>query len=63
MTNLVDKAAYPVHTKGMNVRHSDIQTLNDLIGELIANRFYGEVLVKFEAGHIVVCKKTETIKF
>jgi len=34
----------------------------DLIRELTDNKFYGELTVKFEAGKIVVCKKTESIK-
>ncbi len=33
-----------------------------LLNVLIANKFYGELLLKFEAGVIVFCKKTETIK-
>ncbi len=34
----------------------------ELIRELRENKFYGELLVKFEAGKIIVCKKTETLK-
>ncbi len=34
----------------------------ELIKDLIARRFYGELVLKFEAGVIVQCKKTESIK-
>jgi hypothetical protein len=33
-----------------------------LIKELIVRKFYGELIMKFEAGVIVQCKKTESIK-
>ncbi len=34
----------------------------ELIKDLIARKFYGELVLKFEAGAIVQCKKTESIK-
>lgn len=33
-----------------------------LMGNIIANKFYGELIIKFEAGKIVHCKKSESIK-
>ena len=36
--------------------------LTELLRQLEAARFYGSVEVKFEAGHITVIKKTESIK-
>lgn len=39
-----------------------MKKLFDLIRELTDNRFYGELVIKFEAGKIIVCKKTESIK-
>lgn len=39
-----------------------IAKLLALIQELIAAKFFGELLIKFEAGRIVLCRKTESIK-
>jgi len=39
-----------------------MKKLFDLIRELKDNRFYGELVIRFEAGKIVVCRKTESIK-
>ncbi len=39
-----------------------MQTLHQLLRELEQGRFYGSLEVKFEAGHIVLLRKTETIK-
>ena len=39
-----------------------LEKLFSLIRELINNKFYGELVIKFEAGKITVCKKTESIK-
>jgi len=36
--------------------------LNEMLQDLVADHFYGEVLIKFENGRIVVVKKTESIK-
>uniref|UniRef100_A0A6M3KHS5 DUF2292 domain-containing protein n=1 Tax=viral metagenome TaxID=1070528 RepID=A0A6M3KHS5_9ZZZZ len=33
-----------------------------LLQNLIVGKFYGELVVKFEHGKIVHCKKTESIK-
>lgn len=38
------------------------QRLIELLKLLIEAGFYGELLIKFESGHIVICKKTESIK-
>jgi hypothetical protein len=39
-----------------------LEKLFRLIRELIENKFYGELVIKFEAGKITICKKTESIK-
>ena len=39
-----------------------MERLVELIKDLIARKFYGELVLKFEAGVIVQCKKTESIK-
>jgi hypothetical protein len=33
-----------------------------LLNNLVTKKFYGELLIKFESGHIVIYKLTETIK-
>jgi len=38
------------------------QKLWSLIEKLFRDKFYGEILVKFEAGNITIIKKTESIK-
>jgi len=39
-----------------------MKKLIELIRDLTDNRFYGELVIRFEAGKIVICKKTESIK-
>jgi hypothetical protein len=39
-----------------------MQRVIELIRELVANRFWGELVVKFEGGKVVLVKKTENIK-
>lgn len=39
-----------------------IDKLINLIKELIAKKFYGSLLIKFESGKIVYLRKEETIK-
>jgi hypothetical protein len=39
-----------------------MSSVTDLIRELEHARFYGSLELKFEAGRVVVVKKTETIK-
>ena len=39
-----------------------IKKLFDILKDLVHNAFYGEVVIKMEAGKIVVIKKTESIK-
>lgn len=36
--------------------------LTELLKEAESSRFFGEVLVKFEAGKVVIIKKTESIR-
>ena len=36
--------------------------LNEMLQDLVDEQFYGELLIKFENGRIVVVKKTESIK-
>ena len=38
------------------------QMIIKMIDELDRNRFYGSLEIKFEAGHVVLVRKTETIK-
>lgn len=38
------------------------QTVGEILTELERKRFYGTVEIKFEAGHAVLLRKTETIK-
>lgn len=38
------------------------QRLVELIESLIESSFYGEIVVKFEAGKVVIVRKTENIK-
>lgn len=40
-----------------------IQKIMKIIQDLIISRFYGQLVLKFEAGKIVYCQKTETLKF
>lgn len=39
-----------------------MQSLDQLLAELERQRFYGSLEVKFEAGKVVLLRKTETIK-
>lgn len=39
-----------------------MRELAELLRQLEATRFYGSVEVKFEAGHVVLLKKIETLK-
>ncbi len=36
--------------------------MNELLAELARQRFYGSLEIKFEAGKVVLLRKTETIK-
>ena len=36
--------------------------LLDLLREIETDKLFGEVLIKFEAGKVVIIKKTESIK-
>lgn len=39
-----------------------MEKLINLIKLLINDKFYGSLLIKFEGGKIVICKKEETIR-
>ena len=39
-----------------------LQSLIIFLTTLVANRFYGETVIKWEAGNIVLVRNTETIK-
>jgi len=39
-----------------------VEKLVTLLNEIVRLQFYGELVVKFEEGRIIYCKKTETIK-
>ncbi len=38
------------------------QATTEILRELERNRFYGSLEIKFEAGRVVLIRKTETIK-
>jgi len=40
----------------------ELKKLLDLLAELIKNRYYGSLEIKFENGVIVIIKKSESIK-
>jgi hypothetical protein len=48
--------------KGDGLQGTTMGKIVELIKDLIARKFYGELVLKFEAGVIVQCKKTESIK-
>ncbi len=39
-----------------------MHNINELLTELASQRFYGSLEIKFEAGKVVLLRKTETIK-
>ena len=39
-----------------------MRELTELLRELEATRFFGSLELKFESGHVVLLKKTETLK-
>jgi len=39
-----------------------MRELNEIIDGLSEQGFYGELLIKFEGGRVVLCHKTEKIK-
>lgn len=39
-----------------------MDALIKLLKELVEKKFFGEVVIKFESGRIVIIKKTESIK-
>ena len=39
-----------------------MRELSELLRELEAARFFGSLELKFESGHVVLLKKTETLK-
>ena len=39
-----------------------LKKLWELIAKLIETKFFGQLLIKFESGNIVLVKKEETIK-
>lgn len=41
---------------------SQMAKLTALLSEIIKRQFYGEIVLKFEAGKIVICRQTENIK-
>ena len=47
---------------GGGLQGATMEELIALIKDLIGRKFYGELVLKFEAGVIVQCKKTESIK-
>jgi len=39
-----------------------LSRLFDMLKKLVEEKFFGEVLIKMEAGNIVIIKKTESIR-
>jgi hypothetical protein len=39
-----------------------MQQLNNYLSQLASQRFYGTVTLKYEAGHVVLLKREETLK-
>lgn len=39
-----------------------LQSIQRILGGLSEQRFYGTIELRFEAGHVVLLRKTETIK-
>jgi hypothetical protein len=46
----------------MEVTNSEVTELVRLLTDLARQRFYGEVVVKFESGRVTTVRKTETLK-
>ena len=40
-----------------------VNWITAILKKLVKKEFYGELLIKFEHGKIVLCKKTETLKY
>lgn len=43
-------------------QHAAFASIQRILGSLIEQRFYGSIELRFEAGHVVLLRKTETIK-
>ncbi len=43
-------------------RFKEMDTLIEMLKELMESKFYGSLELKWEAGNIVIVKKTESIK-
>lgn len=41
---------------------TQLASVTEMLQTLMSAQFYGELLIKFENGHIIVLKKTESIK-
>jgi len=46
----------------MNGTSLNGQSITEIVHELERSRFYGSLEIKFEAGRVVLLRKTETIK-
>ena len=56
---LIDAASLPTQQERI---HAMTHMVADLLGELARARFFGSLELKFEAGQVVLLRKTETIK-
>ena len=45
-----------------NHRAAALESVQRILGSLSEQRFYGSVELRFEAGHVVLLRKTETLK-
>lgn len=45
-----------------NHRSAALESVQRILGSLSEQRFYSSVELRFEAGHVVLLRKTETIK-
>jgi hypothetical protein len=48
--------------KGSEVDGSALLSVEILLADLARQRFFGSIELKYEAGHIVLIRRTETIK-
>lgn len=45
-----------------NRLRNSVDDLHEMVLGLEKEKFFGELLIKFESGNIVLCRKTESIK-
>lgn len=45
-----------------NRLRNSVDDLHEMVLELEKDKFFGQLIINFESGKIVLCKKTESIK-